>query len=391
MLQASSPGKVLILGGYLIVRAPNVGISIGVNARFTTRVVSTSEAQDGKVVVHIHSPQFGQSYSFECVVHDPAQVQITQTAGNKSPFLYYAILFAISAAVMRGDSLKESVKIELLADNDFYSQRNYLESKGIPVCVENLRQLPENCPLVGEVSKTGLGSSAAMTTSVVACIFSFYHGITEEQEFIHRIAQVAHSVAQGKIGSGFDVYTAVYGTCAYRRFPAEKVEAMMKEATDLHTVPVADLQACVDLKENWVTHVPFHLPSGIKLVLGDVHQGGSSTPGMVAKIMNWQKENAASKDNLWEQLRVNNEAYISSLQSLIQHSADGPEAYNAAVEKLSHVSRIESYKGADRFEESIVEACQFAANSRRLLREMGVAAGGEGGTRGADGAPQRHG
>ncbi|EPY36026.1 phosphomevalonate kinase [Angomonas deanei] len=214
-----------------------------------------------------------------------------------------------------------------------------------------------------------------MTTSVVACIFSFYHGITEEQEFIHRIAQVAHSVAQGKIGSGFDVYTAVYGTCAYRRFPAEKVEAMMKEATDLHTVPVADLQACVDLKENWVTHVPFHLPSGIKLVLGDVHQGGSSTPGMVAKIMNWQKENAASKDNLWEQLRVNNEAYISSLQSLIQHSADGPEAYNAAVEKLSHVSRIESYKGADRFEESIVEACQFAANSRRLLREMGVAAG----------------
>jgi phosphomevalonate kinase len=86
------------------------------------------------------------------------------------------------------------------------------------------------------VAKTGLGSSAAMTTSVVASLLHYLgavyipfpgnksyengngNGINNGLDLVHAIAQSAHCIAQGKIGSGFDVSSAVYGSQKYIRF-----------------------------------------------------------------------------------------------------------------------------------------------------------------------------
>jgi phosphomevalonate kinase len=40
-------------------------------------------------------------------------------------------------------------------------------------------------------------------------------------ELIHNLAQYVHSLAQGKVGSGFDVSAAVWGSQVYRRFAVE--------------------------------------------------------------------------------------------------------------------------------------------------------------------------
>lgn len=82
-----------------------------------------------------------------------------------------------------------------------------------------------------EVAKTGLGSSAAMTTAVVAVLLH-YLGVVNlsassdqqhngDLDMVHMIAQSAHCIAQGKIGSGFDVSSAVYGSQRYVRFSPE--------------------------------------------------------------------------------------------------------------------------------------------------------------------------
>lgn len=82
-----------------------------------------------------------------------------------------------------------------------------------------------------EVAKTGLGSSAAMTTAVVAALLH-YLGIVNlsssidqqhdgDLDMVHMIAQSAHCITQGKIGSGFDVSSAVYGSQRYVRFSPE--------------------------------------------------------------------------------------------------------------------------------------------------------------------------
>lgn len=374
---ASAPGKVLILGGYLIVQSPNVGISIGVNARFTTTVTKAVPSTDKAVTtIHIVSPQFKQEFAFSC--HTAAApeevVKVTQTQGPSSPFLYYAVLYSIAGARIHNADVAHELWLELRADNDFYSQRNYLEQNHMAVTVENLRKLPKQLPLVGEVSKTGLGSSAAMTTSVVACLLNQLAPTTEVAvEFVHRVAQIAHSVSQGKIGSGFDVFTAVYGTCAYRRFPAKSVEAIMKDGEKPESCQVALLNGIIDMKNEWVTFKPFRLPKGFHLVLGDVHFGGSSTPGMVAKIMAWQKTVAAEEGNLWEKLRQNNESYIEHLTGLNTAAAEESAAYQAAIDALKAVP-LQQHTSDLPAEKRILEASRVAARSRQYLREMGHAA-----------------
>lgn len=65
------------------------------------------------------------------------------------------------------------------------------------------------------IAKTGMGSSAALTTSLVAAMLSFLGIIRlsgqRDLTIVYRLSQIAHSVAQGKIGSGFDVSAALFG------------------------------------------------------------------------------------------------------------------------------------------------------------------------------------
>jgi len=80
-------------------------------------------------------------------------------------------------------------------------------------------------------SKTGLGSSAACTTAVVAAIMQYFGIDVEQPQFrsvAHNIAQAAHATAQNKIGSGFDVAAAAYGSGIYVRFsPSAQLNELM--------------------------------------------------------------------------------------------------------------------------------------------------------------------
>lgn len=69
------------------------------------------------------------------------------------------------------------------------------------------------------VAKTGLGSSAALVTSLLGALLQFFGVVRLEESkahdkdirIVHNLAQLVHSHAQGKIGSGFDVSAAVFG------------------------------------------------------------------------------------------------------------------------------------------------------------------------------------
>lgn len=76
---------------------------------------------------------------------------------------------------------------------------------------------------ISNVHKTGLGSSAAMTTSLVSALVlhlipSLSSTTQATRQLLHNLAQYVHSLAQGKVGSGFDVSAAVWGSHGYRRF-----------------------------------------------------------------------------------------------------------------------------------------------------------------------------
>jgi phosphomevalonate kinase len=98
----------------------------------------------------------------------------------------------------------------------------------------------------------------------------------------HQLSQLCHVVAQGKVGSGFDVCTAVYGSICYERYTPALLGRFLNGAEDQAAAPLTAQDILDVLDEEQWDHcaLPFGLPTGIEMVLGDIAQG-SSTPSMV--------------------------------------------------------------------------------------------------------------
>lgn len=109
---------------------------------------------------------------------------------------------------------------------------------------------------LADVHKTGLGSSAAMVTSLVAAVLlhasstssvsSSFSGtsISERtKRLMHNAAQFAHSQAQGKVGSGFDVSAAVFGSQIYKRFSPKCLSELLESTSVRFSVISAFMKA----------------------------------------------------------------------------------------------------------------------------------------------------
>ncbi|XP_022736388.1 phosphomevalonate kinase, peroxisomal-like isoform X3 [Durio zibethinus] len=263
---ASAPGKVLLTGGYLILERPNAGIVLSTNARFYAIVKPIYEDFKPEswawawTDVKLTSPQLSRESMYKLSLKH-LTLQCVSSSESRNPFVENAIQYAVAAAHAVLDKNKkdaldklllQGLEITILGCNDFYSYRNQIEARGLPLTPEALAALPPftsitfnagesnggNCK--PEVAKTGLGSSAAMTTAAVAALLH-YLGVVNLSAFsedphqqnkdsmdldvVHMIAQSAHCVAQGKVGSGFDVSSAVYGSQRYVRFSPKVLSA----------------------------------------------------------------------------------------------------------------------------------------------------------------------
>ena len=98
-----------------------------------------------------------------------------------------------------------ALNVVILGDNNFYSDTSST--------IEN-------------VKKTGLGSSAALVTGLIGGLLShFLHNLNVDLlQLIHNTSQFVHCLVQGKIGSGFDVSAAVYGSQVYHRFSPSLIQ-----------------------------------------------------------------------------------------------------------------------------------------------------------------------
>lgn len=220
----------------------------------------------------------------------------------KNPYIECAIGFTLKYLfyVDRNsfDSLK-SLQLIIQADNDFYSQAHQLRKKNLNRSRKSLALLPKFCPTeerIENVAKTGLGSSAALIVSIVSALVIAFDVKQLNAPFvlsdtqlhtIHNLSQFSHCLAQGKIGSGFDVSSACWGSQLYSRFDPKIIETQLKNAYHLSS---KDLYATIS-ENAWDTRIqPFQLPPCVHLILADVH-AGSNTPLMVKNILNWKLKN----------------------------------------------------------------------------------------------------
>ncbi|XP_024997030.1 phosphomevalonate kinase, peroxisomal [Cynara cardunculus var. scolymus] len=409
---ASAPGKVLVTGGYLVLERPNAGIVLSTNARFYAIIKPLYDELKPDswawswTDLKLTSPQMDRETIYKMSLkHFILQCTSSET---RNPFVEYAVQYAVAAAYATFDDAKKDVlqklllqgiDITILGSNDFYSYRNQIEARGLPLTPESLASLPPFTSITfnsgqsngenskPEVAKTGLGSSAAMTTAVVAALLNYfgvvdlssYSGAQHQEnlDVVHIIAQTAHCMAQGKIGSGFDVSSAVYGSHRYVRFSPEVISSVQDA---IRFMPLEEVIAEV-LKCKWDhERTKFSLPPLMNLLLGEPGTGGSSTPSMVGAVKKWQKSDPQKSLDMWKKLSEANTTLEAQLNLLSKLAEEHWESYKSVIYSCSmHQSEKWMEQASEAISLEIVKALFGARdailNIRCHMRQMGQAAG----------------
>ncbi|RVX70806.1 hypothetical protein B0A52_05457 [Exophiala mesophila] len=382
-IAVSAPGKVLFAGGFLVLDRLHTGLVFGLDARIHVCVERWEDCQQelgkegsglatsqshSQSYVQVTSPQFrdarwayrvseniprlNQGKSTEDGRH--VSVDVSQIIESNSPFtttsnkfvettLRYALTYlshrrrADTESSPPSQSTFQNLKIAILADDDYYSQ-----SAGSSQPQDSNTGFSDFGVTLSQAHKTGLGSSAALVTALAGALLAFHSSNTStptalDLTRLHNLAQAAHCAAQGKIGSGFDVAAAVYGSCLYRRFSPSILEALGEASS-------ADfgerLHLCVDdlnLEGNktWDVQVKsgaVQVPSSLMLIMCDV-DCGSETPGMVRKVLKWRSDNPDEAGVLWTALQLGQEDLCVELARIAEREGlvDPEEAKANAV------------------------------------------------------------
>ncbi|KAI9902728.1 hypothetical protein N3K66_002080 [Trichothecium roseum] len=340
----SAPGKVFLAGGYLVLDRAYTALVFGLSARISVVAsgISTSPGVEINEVV-VDSPQFVDSqwrYGYHLAPEDGG-IKVTQlqsgTQISRNPFvettLSYVLTYINHLTTSKGAISPSRLKI--LADGAYYS------NAGTTTAAEGSRFARYSVPLSG-ANKTGLGSSAALVTSLTASLLTHYLpssvldiATDDGRRKLHNLAQAAHCAAQGKVGSGFDVAAAVYGSCLYRRFSPSILSSVPEPGTPGFG---AKLRALVDDDDDgsapvWDVSIDkdaLSVPPGVSLLMCDV-DCGSQTVGMVKKVLAWREANKEAATQLWDELQRRNVALGAALHSA---SLDDLTPRVAAVREL---------------------------------------------------------
>lgn len=431
VVTVSAPGKILLCGGYLVLDERNTGLVIAADKRFysSVRTVSasigdgsnTSGDKKGiddkdKIQVYVNSPQFHSTWTY---TYDRSNRLLIPSRDNKSknPFVEKTLRVCLIYLVPKYESVSvasstdintakiSSLHVLIRADNDFYSVLPHLgTNSNNNRSLKGVTALPKflPCPIdpsTGKVvvHKTGLGSSAALTTSLVgALVYNFQQQQDQKEEetaksittsaIIHNLAQICHCFAQGKVGSGFDVSAACHGTHVYRRFPKCLLPDLLqqldnyennqhypnKDADDYDETKIKDQYIrlyetirnsaeLVPWKEDMVEEL--NLPNDLQLMLADV-QGGSESPSMAKKVLKWKAEQTEKEVPHWTALSMLNPKIVESIRLL----QSGEHAVNYDFLSIIPASDWPSDSPLSSLRDDFIQI-------RSELRSMGEAAG----------------
>ncbi|GAA5972058.1 hypothetical protein JCM11641_002475 [Rhodosporidiobolus odoratus] len=395
----SCPGKVLLAGGYLVLDQQHQGFVISTPSRFYTVVHhdetptddahAAADAQES-FNIKVSSPQFDDGvWQYTATKADGQWVvaAVQSEGGSSNTFVHLSLQAALQvAAALSPTATFRSLVVTIVGSNAFYSQSR-TDTSPIPFA-------PLNCT-IRNVHKTGLGSSAAMVTSLTSSLLLNWTSSTSAADsassrrlpnpdsntvqLLHNLAQYVHSLAQGKVGSGFDVSAAVFGSQVYKRFAVECLEDLLDPnpirgskitGQSLLSVLSPSLNPAWTASTTAGSVTPFALPPNTLLLLADV-DAGSNTPSMVGKVLRWKKAQPEEAERVWSALGRSNEALRDVFTELTESQKSGKAEYEEEVERLSQLTVQEWSSSALAFSTT----AQRILDTRALMRHMGEASG----------------
>lgn len=316
----SAPGKALIVGGYLVLDRAYNSYVVALSSRMHA-VIKGQEAQD-ITTINIKSPQFLEGeWSYELKLDEESKFAAIETQGRKNPFAESTVSNVLTFV---NPTSHFNIDITIFSDSGYHSQENITWKQS------GSKKYAYHSKPITEVPKTGLGSSAGLVTVLTTALYSFYYPEIdlqkkEQLQLIHNLAQVAHCQAQGKVGSGFDVAAATFGSIVYKRFDPYLINNLQNPMEISKEEAHNQLQKLVVDTQWRIKSDRVALPNGIRLIMGDI-KGGSNTPKLVSKVLQWKEQDSESS-KLYATLDFSNMKYVESLDKINKLSDTNPDEY----------------------------------------------------------------
>ena len=308
--EVKAPGKVLWLGGYSILERPNVGFVTAIDAYVHAKARLFANAD----VIKVEVPDFGIS------IHgtiDARNGQVIISGAKEAQIVLSAIKVALAYAHFKGAKLKG---LELSTKND--------DAFATVISNEAGKQ---------RISKSGMGSSSAATVATIGSILSAYNLDFYENDALHKLSQLSYSIASGKVGSGFDIAAAVYGSIKYIRYSNSILSDFPVQFTP------DDVNKIVSRKWDYsISRVK--LPDMYEATTANFINNAALTVPMVSKVNEFKKANPEAYNDL-----------ISKMN-------------NTALKAIDCISKISNGRGDD-YELEFVN--NFVEN-RRLMKKLGI-------------------
>jgi phosphomevalonate kinase len=295
-VNARAPGKILWIGSYSVLERPNVSFVTPVKSYVNVNIKSND--WNG---IEFNAPQLSMSAKGSVEV---ASGKLSIDVPQDLLLLKTAIEVAGRYASVSGAKIN-GITVTTKSDDQF----SYTISKG-------------------KVAKSGLGSSAALTVAAVAAVLKAFE-VKANRNQIHKLAQVAHSIATGKVGSGFDIAAAAYGSIVYSRYSPEIVKNFPTNYTN------EDLAKIV--KRRWDYSVEkLALPKELRVVFANFVGESMSTTAGIGSVSEFKKDNPDKYSDLIKRI---NEQNVKAVRALRKLGEGGTEAY-ALFEESFEIGRL---------------------------------------------------
>ncbi|MBI4399945.1 hypothetical protein HY570_04305 [Candidatus Micrarchaeota archaeon] len=327
---ASAPGKILWLGAYSILENKNISYVTSVDKRVAVRV------KEQKTMT-LNLPQFKISVNAE---FDGNELVFAKNLEEKKLREIRFVKCAVEACL------------------------KYLQEKGKKIKSFSLTTKSDKEFSVND-GKSGLGSSAAVTVASVAGVMAL-HGINvkKDVEVVHKLAQYAHYKAQGKVGSGFDIACATFGTCVYSRFSGDVFE---KE----NLVEI--------IESDWGYNVePLTMPAFFHVVVGNFKGESASTVDMIKKVREWKETHRSEYDRLIARINEANEEAIQYIRDMKTFDERVLKEFKKSFDLSRNLTReLGLLSGGDIQTEKFSQLIRFTFKNGAFVCKLPGAGGGD--------------
>jgi phosphomevalonate kinase len=302
-----APGKLLLSGEWSVLEPGNPAIVLAVD-RYIACTVEDSE-----------------SYVFNF-----PDLGIENLAGNfdkeKSEFTFIA----------PPEEMKNNLKIPQLATDLALS---YVHMQHKEVQVFTLTTDSQDLlftTLSGEQIKLGLGASAATAVAIIGGILK-KHGVDivarPSRLTIFKLAAIAHYLAQGKVGSGFDIAASTFGKAVlYKRFDPVWLTKQIDDGTNMNEIVAADWPG-LEIER-------IKIPYETRICCGWTGEP-SSTSDMIKQMMEFKQRDPATYNDLLAMAKQTTESMLTALeQNNHDHILNLIEANQMVLIELTKASGV---------------------------------------------------